>query len=157
MSNQARREALVTELVAALPGWQVPLAQLNGLIADRMGVTTSDLQCLYALAHDGPATASVLAKRVNLTSGSASRMVDRLEAAGYLRRVPDPTDRRRILIEPDQDSINRVGAYYDPLNQRHRDDLGDFDEEQLSLLLRFVKAAEASTESVVREFSRTSE
>lgn len=111
------------DVVRALAAWSIRLVQFNGLVADRMGVTASDLQCLYELAHHGPSTAGTLARRVNLTTGSASRMIDRLVAAGLVRRVPDPADRRRIVVEPDPASLERVGALYGPLNDRLAADL----------------------------------
>ncbi|MER7333970.1 MarR family transcriptional regulator [Micromonospora sp. NPDC000119] len=53
----------------------------------------------HALARGGPAAASAPVQRVGLTPGTLSRMIDRLDAAGCMKRTPDPAD-RRILIEP---------------------------------------------------------
>ena len=84
---------LRSRVIRALPDWLVPLVQFNGLVAARLGVTANVLQCLYVLEHLGPSTAGELARRVNLTSGSASRMIDRLVARGYATRRPDPWPR----------------------------------------------------------------
>jgi DNA-binding MarR family transcriptional regulator len=40
-----------------------------------------------------------LAKLMELSSGAMTNRLDRLEAAGFLRRLPDPDDRRGILVE----------------------------------------------------------
>ena len=47
-----------------------------------------------------------------LTTGATTRMVDRLEQAGYVRRVPDPADRRRVIVEPRRgaDASDRRGV-----------------------------------------------
>src|SRR5215207_5521308 len=100
MLRPVSHDDLVGEVLAAVAGWQIPIIQFNGLIAERLGMTWTDLQALYVLANHGPATPGQLAKRVNLTTGSASRMIDRLERAGFVRRAADPSDRRRVLIEP---------------------------------------------------------
>ena len=42
-----------TASLAALPGWVDAVSQLNRLIAERMGVTASDLSCLHALDTAG--------------------------------------------------------------------------------------------------------
>ncbi|MBB6351699.1 MarR family winged helix-turn-helix transcriptional regulator [Nonomuraea muscovyensis] len=140
------RPALLDEIIgAAIPGWAITVVQLNNVVATRLGVTDTDVQCLHALGRHGPATPGVLAKRVNLTTGSASRMIDRLVAAGCVRRVPDPDDRRRVLIEPTQEGLDRVGAAYAGLIDRTRDDLEDFTDEELRGVLRFIRAAERST------------
>jgi DNA-binding MarR family transcriptional regulator len=102
------------------------------------------------LANHGPATPTELAKRVNLTTGSASRMIDRLERAGFVRRVPDGRDRRRVLIEPVASAVERVGGLYGHLNERHRDDLADLTDDQLRALLHFMEAAARRTEDEIK-------
>ena len=39
------------------------------------------------------------ASEAGLTTGAVTGVVDRLERAGYARRVPDPSNRRRVKIE----------------------------------------------------------
>ena len=141
---------LRSRVIRALPDWLVPLIQFNGLVAARLGITANELQCLYVLEHLGPSTAGELARRVNLTSGSASRMIDRLVARGYATRRPDPADRRRVLVESDPRAIERVSAHYAPLNDRLGADLTGFEASELSALLRFVAAAQRSTEAEIR-------
>ncbi|WP_336211873.1 MarR family winged helix-turn-helix transcriptional regulator [Nonomuraea sp. LPB2021202275-12-8] len=144
------REALLAEIVGdTVPGWAILVVQLNNVVAERLGVTDTDVQCLHVLGRHGPATPSALAKHVNLTTGSASRMIDRLVAAGCVRRVADTDDRRRVLIEPTQEGLDRVTAAYSGLIARTRDDLGAFDDEELSTLIRFMRAAERSTASEI--------
>lgn len=143
-------DELVSEVLAAIAAWQIPIIQFNGLLAERLGMTWTDLQALYVLANHGPATPGELAKRVNLTTGSASRMIDRLERAGFVRRTPDPHDRRKVLIEPVASAVDRVGGLYGGLNQRHRRDLDDLDDPALTALLTFLRAATSSTEDEIR-------
>ncbi|GAA1343351.1 hypothetical protein GCM10009660_31830 [Catellatospora bangladeshensis] len=141
-----------SEVLRAIARWQIPVVQLNGLIAERLGMTWTDLQALYVLANHGPATPGELARRVNLTSGSASRMIERLVRAGYARRVPDEHDRRKVLIEPVDSAVERVGRLYDSLNDRHRQALASLDDGELAALLRFVETATRQTDEEVRHF-----
>ncbi|HLI00346.1 MAG TPA: MarR family transcriptional regulator, partial [Acidimicrobiales bacterium] len=69
-------------------------------VADRLGMTATDFTCLTVLLNDGPASAGELAERAGLTSGAVTGLVDRLERGGWVRRVPDPADRRRVIVEP---------------------------------------------------------
>ena len=64
----------------------------------------------------GATTAGRLAEITGLTSGAVTRVIDRLEQAGYVRRVPDPADRRRVIVEvvPEkvaaiQSTLGRIG------------------------------------------------
>jgi DNA-binding MarR family transcriptional regulator len=144
MERTSRREA-ETRVLAALPGWVDTLSQLNRLIAERMGVTASDLTCLHVLNQEGPATAAELARKVGLTPGSVSRMIDRLDAAGLVNRTPK--DRRRVLIEPTSDGLARIAAYYHGLTARSHDDLAVFNPDQLGALLRFIERSQHSATS----------
>ncbi|SCG58590.1 MarR family winged helix-turn-helix transcriptional regulator [Micromonospora halophytica] len=141
--------SLADEVVSRLPDWITHLIQINSLIASRMGVVVTDFHCLHALQQHGPTTAGVLAGRVGLTPGSASRMIDRLADAGCVRRVPDPHDRRRILIEPTEEGLERINAYYAGLTARTHQDLAAFDDEQLRTLLRFIEVFRASAAAEV--------
>jgi DNA-binding MarR family transcriptional regulator len=140
------------EVLRAVAAWQIPVIQLNGMIAERLGMTWTDLQALYVLANHGAATPGELARRVALTSGSGSRMIDRLVAAGFVRRVPDPHDRRKVLVEPVPEAVARVGGLYDRLNDRHRADLDGLSDAELTALLGFLRRATASTEEEIGEF-----
>lgn len=141
----AKKDNEVGEILDALPDWVTVLIQLNSLIADRMGVVPSDFHCLHVLQKNGPTTSSVLATRVGLTPGSVSRMVDRLEAAGLVVRIADPTDRRKALIEPTADGLQRIDDYYAGLTARTRSDLSTFSSDDLRAIRAFVDAARAST------------
>lgn len=144
-------ESLATQIIEAMPEWITQLIQINGLIAGRMGVAPTDFHCLHALHQYGPTTASVLAGRVGLTPGSVSRLIDRLADAGCIKRLPDPTNRRRVLIEPTAEGLDRINDYYAGLTVRTRENLAAFDEDQLRALLRFVEAASVSAaEEVTR-------
>ena len=140
------------EVLRAIARWQIPVIQLSGMIAEHLGMNWTDLQALYVLANQGPATPGELARRVNLTSGSASRMIERLVQAGYVHRVPDPHDRRRVLIEPDPEAVHRVGRLYDRLNDSHLRDLAHLDDTELATLLRFIAAATKRTEEEIQRF-----
>ena len=67
--------------------------------AERSGLGPTDYQAASLLKLDGPTTTGALGGRLGLTAGSATRVVDRLVAAGLARRIADPGDRRRVLVE----------------------------------------------------------
>jgi DNA-binding MarR family transcriptional regulator len=46
------------------------------------------------------ASAGKLAADLRLSSGALTNRLDRLEAAGLIRRLPDPNDRRGTIVEP---------------------------------------------------------
>ncbi|WNO75320.1 MarR family winged helix-turn-helix transcriptional regulator [Streptomyces sp. AM8-1-1] len=52
----------------------------------------------------GPVRQSELIKAVELDPSTVTKMLQRLEQAGHVRRYPDPADRRAVLIEATADS-----------------------------------------------------
>jgi DNA-binding MarR family transcriptional regulator len=148
--GEGGRDALTAELLTAIAAWQIPIVQFNGVVAERLGMGWTDLQALYVLANHGPATPTRLAERVNLSSGAASRMIDRLERAGFVRRVPDTHDRRRVLVEPVAEAVERVGGLYRGLNEQHLRDVEQLSDAELRAVLRFVRTAARSTEEQIR-------
>ena len=67
-------------------------------VAIRFGLSESDVDALELLIDTGAATAGRLSDLMGLTTGAVTRVIDRLEQAGYVRRVPDPADRRRVIV-----------------------------------------------------------
>lgn len=58
----------------------------------RMGV-------LWTIHHRGPVPQHVIADTLDVTPRNITGLVDALEAAGFVKRVLDPTDRRARLVD----------------------------------------------------------
>src|SRR5215470_14731635 len=62
------------------------------------GICFSDFAVLDVLLHKGPSPVNVIGQKVNLTSGSITAAVDRLERRGFVQRCGDPNDRRTRVV-----------------------------------------------------------
>jgi DNA-binding MarR family transcriptional regulator len=112
----------------------------NQAVADRVGMHPTDLQCVSLLTIEaGPFTAGRIAELTGLTSGSASRLVDRLERAGYVTRQRDPQDRRRVLVVPAPDAVERLGAVWEGLRKGWTELFAGYSADELSLLRRHMR------------------
>ncbi|MEJ2007120.1 MAG: MarR family transcriptional regulator [Acidobacteriota bacterium] len=69
-------------------------------VASRLGLNAAEWRCLGLLDQHGPSTAGRLAEWSGFTTGAITGIVDRLEKAGYVRRQPNPRDRRSVIIHP---------------------------------------------------------
>jgi len=77
----------------------VLLVRRRGLPAEEEPqLTATQRLALLLLAGESPVRLGVLAGRMATTDATASRTVDALEAAGLVRREPDPCDRRGVLV-----------------------------------------------------------
>ena len=71
---------------------------------------------------------STLADRAAMSRPSMVELIDELESKGYVRRQPDPDDRRAKLIVPTEvgmDTISVAAEVIDNLEQRFRELLGE--------------------------------
>ena len=111
------------------------------------GLGATDLYALNILQLTGAMTPGELSSRTGLTTGPTTRLIDRLEHAGYVRRVPDPGDRRKVAVEPigEPAELDRIMA---PARQRIGQLLGGYAPDQLEVLFDyFARAAEAYQEA----------
>ena len=112
---------------------------------------STDLECLGFLFDEGPAPAGRLAELTGLTTGAVTRMIDRLERAGYVRREPDPRDRRRVIVRPLPDRGREVVALFEPMSRAMADLYARYSDEQLALILDFAeRAADVGQEQTAR-------
>ena len=87
----------------------------DSLAAERLGVSETDLRCLNIIEHSAGLNAGELATRSGLTGGAVTGVIDRLERAGYARRVSDPSDRRRVWVEVTPEWYRRAEGIWGPL------------------------------------------
>jgi DNA-binding MarR family transcriptional regulator len=85
--------------IALLRRNQVLTQMLDEAAAEYLGINTTDGRAIDVIDQAGRITAGDLARELRLSTGAVTAIVDRLERAGYARRVADPSDRRRVLIE----------------------------------------------------------
>src|SRR5579862_6262233 len=62
-------------------------------------MTMADWQVLTTLRNSGSRSPGAIARYHDLTSGTVTSRLDKLESEGYVRRVPDPEDRRGVKVE----------------------------------------------------------
>jgi DNA-binding MarR family transcriptional regulator len=76
-----------------------------------------------------------LAKRGGLSPAAVTAALDRLERAGYVRRVRDERDRRRVMVEVTDRMLERAGDAYGTLAARSEELLGSLTEDQLETMI----------------------
>lgn len=114
-------------------------------VAVRFGLTESDIEALEVLLDSGSATAGRLSELMGLTTGAVTRVIDRLEQAGYVRRVPDPTDRRRVVVEIVTEQAAAVESTLDRVNIKSAAEIGQFSDEELAVINDFLTKVAAIT------------
>jgi DNA-binding MarR family transcriptional regulator len=109
----------------------------NAQAAERAGMGLTDMQMVHTLQLYGPATPSRLAVSTGLSSGGVTVALDRLEKAGYIRREPNPADRRSLLITIVPSKLRKLAGLYEGVERETRRLLATLPERDLQAVVRF--------------------
>ena len=108
----------------------------------RFGLNYGEWKVLGSLVHAGPPhrrSPGWLSERHGLSSGAMTNRLDQLEKAGFVRRLPDPDDRRGLQIELTDEGMQvwRDAAGTQAVKEALiASALTDREKEQLNALLR---------------------
>jgi DNA-binding MarR family transcriptional regulator len=94
-----------------------------------------------------------LAELTGLTTGAVTGIIDRLEKAGYVRRVNDPKDRRITIIEPTRNKKleRKLEVIFTPLSMRMHKLLSSYSDNELAFLFDVLtKSLEQSHEELMK-------
>lgn len=109
--------------------------------AEFLGVHRTDERLLDVLQMAGGMSAGELARAGHLSPAAVTAALDRLERAGYVRRVRDEHDRRRVLVEITDRMSELTWELYGPLAQAGDAMLRDLTEEQLTVMRDVLREA----------------
>jgi DNA-binding MarR family transcriptional regulator len=100
LENQDTREANQKKaLLAAFVRYNATFLAVAANLAADTDLSLLEMVVIEHLHLDGASTPSTLAAITRLSSGAMTTLLDRLEQRGFVRRVPNPTDRRSVLVE----------------------------------------------------------
>ena len=137
MSSSKRK--IFEELIYEVRRSQNATDRFDQAVADAIGINRTDLRCLDVIQREGPVPAGRLADETGLTTGAITTVLDRLERAGYARRVRDQNDRRRVLVEPTLDALEGAGDLYAEHIALSERSYKRYSEKELELLLGWVR------------------
>jgi len=115
----------------------------NQSVADRVGLSLTDMQCINLLELLGPSTPGKLAASTGLTTGGVTVMLDRLEKAGLVKRQPNPKDRRSILVKVNARKLQKINSFYSEINQRLEAFLSGRSEAEIQSVITFLSSMNA--------------
>jgi DNA-binding MarR family transcriptional regulator len=124
----------VLEVDAAFRALHSAVDTFVAAAADRYGVNRNDQHCLELLDRRGPLTAGELAEASGLSAAAVTKVVDRLLAAGYVRRTRAENDRRRVIIATTDAEQRLAREVFGPLVADGIRMLSELTDEQLQML-----------------------
>lgn len=121
--------------------------------AQRLGLGATDFFCLNLISLAGTATAGEIAAQTGLTTGATTRLIDRLEEAGYVRRVRDPRDRRRVHVALAAERQADTDRVLEPLRRRMAEVFLGFDDAAIATLVEFFARATPVLRAITAELA----
>lgn len=141
--SSRKTKTLIPSLRRAVRLFIAGASFLSQRAADALGLHPTDMQFLNLLDLLGPMTPGALAQWSGLSSGGVTVVLDRLESAGYVRREPNPDDRRSVLIRLQRRQQKRVDTNYKGAQEQFAELAKKFSEAELEVILRFFTASSA--------------
>ena len=148
-SEPDERTALIDELqfLAQMSSTESALFHHHAAAANALGIT--DSKTISTLMQEGPMTAGEIAKRLGLTTGAVTNLIDRLVRVGYVRRVADPKDRRKVIVEANLPTLATMSHVYDGIANAFRLMLEQYSTEQLKFLIDYFRQAIEATKGEI--------
>lgn len=135
------RTELLKQLEETLRKVGVQSVLLSDTVAKLVGLNSTDLECLDLLDMAGPTTAGRLAEHAGLTTGAMTAVIDRLERAGFARRIRDDEDRRCVHVEALPKNFKHVAGLYRRLAESTARLHEEYDDRQLTLVVDYLTRA----------------
>ena len=107
------------------------------VVADRAGISSSDMDCMDFLNVEGRMPAGRLAELTGLTTGAITGVIDRLEKAGFVRRERDADDRRKVFIAPVAERVMELARPFELMQRAMHKQSDGYTDAELKLLLRY--------------------
>jgi DNA-binding MarR family transcriptional regulator len=140
MSRRSRAE-LVEQEVEEVRGWHVDQDLLDEAVATYWGINRTEGRVIDIVERAGRITAGQLGAQVRLTSGAVTAVVDRLEAAGLVRRVRDTADRRRVFVEVTPKVEALAAPIFGPMAEESYRVMSTYTDAELELISGFIRAS----------------
>ena len=135
--SSPKRLDLVESLVVEVRRFLAAGILFNEQVAASLGLNGTDLQFLNLLLLQEAATPGEFARWSGLTTGGVTVVLDRLEKGGYIKRQPNPADRRSIIVRPIKARARKLQTLYRSKGDSLVRAVADYDERELELILDF--------------------
>lgn len=117
--------------------------------ARQRGMHPTDFRCIsYLVSHGVPVSPKDVIAYLGLTSGSGTALLDRLEAAGFIKRIPNPDDRRSVLIVLDAEAAAEPVALLERIQEKYLAATAELSDENLEAIALYLGRIEALSEEL---------
>jgi DNA-binding MarR family transcriptional regulator len=149
--SRENRESLRADVGNEFRYLQPVFDEMDDVVGEYLGLNRTDLRVIDFASRGAAVTAGELARQSGLSTGAVTAVIDRLEKVGWLRRLRDPDDRRRVLVEVPPEKVAESWEIYRPLKERGDESMKHLTLDQLRLLRDTLRSSREITEERIRE------
>lgn len=122
-------------------GWELSTAVVlfHEAIGRRLGLSAAEHKALGLIVRTGPLPIGALAAPLGVRVSAVTGIIDRLERAGYVRREPDPADRRRVLVAADPTRVPDLTGVFADLGRDMSAFMSRYDERELTAVVDYIQ------------------
>lgn len=147
------RDVLLKELSDAGRASGAAAVLMHMALSERLGLGPADGKTYDLLLRRGPLTAGDIGLATGLTSGSVTALIDRLEAGGYVRRLRDETDRRKVFVHADPSRMSAFAPLMADFIQAVEALNATYDDDALRLMTGYMRRVTDLAEQAVGRMS----
>jgi DNA-binding MarR family transcriptional regulator len=151
-----QHENLQTQVFAAVRDQGISSVVFRNAISRRLGLNATDFECLSLISINGISTPKKLASHTGLSTGSTTALLDRLERAGFIRRKPNPQDRRGVIIELSEQWQQKAGPLVAGVQQAHRTLIAHYSDDELKTIADFLNGFTANVRDHTEQLNKYS-
>ncbi|MEV7598909.1 MarR family transcriptional regulator [Kitasatospora sp. NPDC089797] len=142
-TDKPSRGELITRLNTAGRELSTAAVMFHTALAQLHGLSGTEEKAVDLLQRFGPLTARELGEHSGLAPASVTGLVDRLQRKGFARRIPNPADRRSVLIEAAEGSSEALAPYFAHFMEGMERLYARYGDAELSTITDFLTAGAA--------------
>jgi DNA-binding MarR family transcriptional regulator len=139
----ASRRHLAETVMQELRALSTVQDRLDQYAMHQFGINRTDLRALDLIGQAGVISPTALSIALGMSTGATSAVLDRLEAAGYASREPDPGHRRRTLVRQTPRAEKLGEAIFGPVISGTISEAAAYPDPALASIAEFLAAHRA--------------
>src|SRR5215217_2219278 len=145
----ADRDQLLAAVIQASRENSTVAVFFHTAIAEQVGLGATDEKTLFILRHYGSLSAGEIAQHTGLTTASVTNLIDRWERKGFVQRVRDTADRRRVIVQPNALRLAELDQIFSRAAGPFDSVLDIYDDAQLATIADFLERATEYSRNVI--------
>ena len=111
----------------------------HATMASLLDLHPTDYKALSMVERLGAMSAGEIAQHSGLAAASVTNLIDRLERKGFVRRVPDTQDRRRVMVEPVMERVMAARGLFASTQRSLTKLYKHYSDQDLAVIVDFLK------------------